>query len=87
MKTIQIVSCEITTKEGTQVITKSDQIRANLLNPKAQDVSFGADDGQTYYLHDLIGKTVAVGKKLCAVGKKKPAKAKVAREWDDEYDY
>jgi hypothetical protein len=83
MKTIQIVSCEITTKEGTQVITKSDQIRQHLLNPKSGEVLFEDSDGQEYRFHDLAGKTVAVGQKLCAVGKKKPTRAKVQRDWED----
>jgi hypothetical protein len=83
MKTIKIVSCYLATKDGNQTITKSDQIRQHLLNPKSGEVLFEDSDGQEYRFHDLAGKTVAVGQKLCAVGKKKPTRAKVQRDWED----
>lgn len=85
MKTIQIVSCSVITKDGNQTITKFDQIRQYLLNNKGGLVSFEDEFGQEYSHSDLIGKTVSVGKKLCAVGKKKLTRAKLQRDWDDDY--
>lgn len=82
MKSIELVSCLVITKDGSRVINRDSQIRSELTNPTSQDVTFESADGSEYYLHDLVGKTVRVGKKEVHVGKKRPTRVRFYEEED-----
>lgn len=85
MNAIQLVKCEVITKDGVTTITKDKYILSELNVPSSNDVTFEDTEGSTYYLHDLVGKTVLIGKKLHSVGKKPKKKSSFRPIEDDWY--
>jgi len=83
MKPIHLVKCVKVMEDDTFTITRDSQIRAEL-NSNAPSVIFEDEDGVEYSITDLLGKTVTVGKKEVAVGKKRPVKRYRVIE-DDDY--